>query len=32
MAACSGLSQDTLRWYEREGLIPGMARTSDGRR
>lgn len=32
MAACSGLSQDTLRWYEREGLIPGIARTSDGRR
>lgn len=28
----TGLSPDTLRWYEREGLIPPVPRTSDGRR
>ncbi len=28
----SGLSQDTLRWYEREGLIPRVARSGNGRR
>ncbi|MFX4286613.1 MerR family transcriptional regulator [Janibacter sp. G349] len=28
----SGLTQDTLRWYEREGLLPRVARGSDGRR
>lgn len=32
MARRCGLSPDTLRWYEREGLIPHVARTSDGRR
>jgi DNA-binding transcriptional MerR regulator len=28
----TGLSIDTLRWYEREGLIPLVERSSDGRR
>ncbi|MCY1139020.1 MerR family transcriptional regulator [Actinoplanes sp. Pm04-4] len=28
----TGLTPDTLRWYEREGLIPLVGRTSDGRR
>ena len=28
----TGLTPDTLRWYEREGLIPLVQRTSDGRR
>jgi DNA-binding transcriptional MerR regulator len=28
----TGLSQDTLRWYEREGLIPPVPRGPDGRR
>jgi DNA-binding transcriptional MerR regulator len=28
----TGLTLDTLRWYEREGLIPLVQRTSDGRR
>ena len=28
----TGLTPDTLRWYEREGLIPLVRRTSDGRR
>lgn len=28
----TGLTQDTLRWYEREGLIPRVERGSDGRR
>ena len=28
----TGLTPDTLRWYEREGLIPQVQRTSDGRR
>ena len=32
VAALSGLSQDTLRWYEREGLIPPVGRGPDGRR
>lgn len=32
VAALSGLSQDTLRWYEREGLIPPVDRGPDGRR
>ena len=27
-----GLSQHTLRWYERIGLLPPIARGSDGRR
>ena len=28
----TGLSIDTLRWYEREGLIPLVERSADGRR
>lgn len=28
----TGLTQDTLRWYEREGLIPRVPRSPDGRR
>lgn len=32
VAELSGLSQDTLRWYEREGLIPRVGRGPDGRR
>ncbi|WJZ03440.1 HTH-type transcriptional regulator AdhR [Corynebacterium freiburgense] len=28
----TGLSQDTLRWYERQGIIPAITRSSDGRR
>ena len=32
VAQLTGLSPDTLRWYEREGLIPAVPRTSDGRR
>lgn len=32
VAELTGLSADTLRWYEREGLIPRMNRTSAGRR
>lgn len=28
----TGLSLDTLRWYEREGLLPLVDRTPDGRR
>lgn len=32
VSALTGLSPDTLRWYEREGLLPPVDRTSDGRR
>jgi DNA-binding transcriptional MerR regulator len=32
VARLSGLSQDTLRWYEREGLIPRVGRGPDRRR
>ena len=32
MARRSGLSVDTLRWYEREGLIPAVDRGPNGRR
>lgn len=32
VAELSGLSQDTLRWYEREGLLPTVNRGSDRRR
>jgi DNA-binding transcriptional MerR regulator len=32
LAELTGLTPDTLRWYEREGLIPPVARTTDGRR
>ncbi|GGV17135.1 putative transcriptional regulator, MerR family protein [Actinomadura cremea] len=28
----TGLSMDTLRWYEREGLLPLVERDADGRR
>lgn len=28
----TGLSPDTLRWYEREGVLPAVERSSDGRR
>jgi DNA-binding transcriptional MerR regulator len=28
----TGLSIDTLRWYEREGLLPLVERSADGRR
>ena len=28
----TGLSVDTLRWYEREGLLPTVPRGGDGRR
>ncbi len=31
-AARSGLSIDTIRYYERSGLSPAIARGSDGRR
>ncbi len=32
VAQLSGLSQDTLRWYEREGLLPAVRRGTDRRR
>ena len=32
MAALSGLSEDTLRFYEKKGLLPGVKRGPDGRR
>lgn len=32
MAELTGLSRDTLRWYEREGLIPRVGRSSSGYR
>jgi DNA-binding transcriptional MerR regulator len=32
VSALSGLSPDTLRWYEREGLLPHVARGGDRRR
>jgi DNA-binding transcriptional MerR regulator len=32
VAALTGLSQDTLRWYEREGLVPPVERGNDRRR
>lgn len=32
VAALSGLSHDTLRYYEREGLIPAPDRDAAGRR
>ena len=28
----TGLTQDTLRWYEREGMFPRIARGTDRRR
>lgn len=32
VAELTGLTKDTLRWYEREGLIPGTPRDAAGRR
>lgn len=32
MSALTGLSTDTLRWYEREGILPPVGRTGSGRR
>ena len=32
MARVSGLSTDTLRWYEREGILPRVGRSSTGHR
>lgn len=32
VADSTGLTPDTLRWYEREGLIPSVPRGTDGRR
>lgn len=32
VAELCGLTQDTLRWYEREGLVPRVGRGADGRR
>lgn len=32
MAVAAGISADTLRWYEREGILPRVARTSTGHR
>lgn len=31
-SAVSGFSLDTLRYYEREGILPAVARTAGGRR
>lgn len=32
VAELTGLTKDTLRWYEREGLIPAVDRDGAGRR
>lgn len=32
MAALTGLSADTLRWYEREGVLPPTPRDANGQR
>lgn len=32
MAELSGLSPDTLRWYEKEGILPRVNRDATGRR
>ncbi|GAB3750444.1 MULTISPECIES: MerR family transcriptional regulator [unclassified Yimella] len=32
MAQMSGLTPDTLRWYEKEGMLPPVGRGVDGRR
>jgi DNA-binding transcriptional MerR regulator len=32
VAERTGLTQDTLRWYEREGMIPPVTRGTDRRR
>lgn len=32
MATTTGLSTETLRWYEREGVVPRVPRTASGHR
>ena len=32
LSELTGLTPDTLRWYEREGIIPRVDRSTDGRR
>lgn len=32
IAELTGLSQDTLRWYEREGILPRVGRSASGHR
>ncbi|WP_205881173.1 MerR family transcriptional regulator [Leucobacter insecticola] len=32
LSGLTGLSVDTLRWYEREGVLPRVGRTATGRR
>ena len=32
LAARTGRSVHTIRWYERQGLIPGIVRDNGGRR
>jgi DNA-binding transcriptional MerR regulator len=32
VSGLTGLPMDTLRWYEREGLLPAVDRSPDGRR
>lgn len=32
MAVLTGLSTDTLRWYEREGILPPVSRSASGHR
>lgn len=32
LSELTGLTPDTLRWYEREGLLPLVSRTSGGQR
>jgi len=32
LAARTGRTVDTIRWYEKQGLIPGVARDAGGRR
>ena len=32
MAELTGLSADTLRWYEREGILPAVSRSTSGHR
>lgn len=32
VSALTGLTKDTLRWYEKEGLLPQVRRTSSGQR
>lgn len=32
MAELCGLTPDTLRWYEKDGILPPVPRSTDGRR